>query len=180
MVSLILPGRKFFSLDKAKTALDALFLTTLRWWFQLRFSSKWTPTNLKDSFLHPVPTLSISLLSILKFSVKTYNTYDNVHKMIFDYFSIHRTKTGNPLFYQQSQAEKVGYHLYIFKYLYICTFCTFVHLYLACLSDNPNVCRNIKYKKVLIRQMGAVNPVFLYLYFGIVTNFLNDSLIDIY
>ena len=64
MVSLILQGRKFFTLDKAKTALDALFLTALRWWFQLRFSSKWTPTNLKDSFLHPVPTLSISLLLI--------------------------------------------------------------------------------------------------------------------
>ena len=64
MVSLILPGRKFFTLDKAKTALDALFLTTLRWWFQLRFSSKWTPINLKDSFLNPVPTLSISLISI--------------------------------------------------------------------------------------------------------------------
>ena len=33
MVSLILLGRKFFTLDKAKTALDALFLTTLRWWY---------------------------------------------------------------------------------------------------------------------------------------------------
>ena len=30
MVSLILLGRKFFTLDKAKTALDALFLTDLR------------------------------------------------------------------------------------------------------------------------------------------------------
>ena len=68
MVSLILLGRKFFTFDKTKTALDALFLTTLRWWFQLRFSSKWTPTNLKDSFLHPVPTLSISLLSIWNLS----------------------------------------------------------------------------------------------------------------
>ena len=65
MVNLKLLGKKFFTLDKAKTAMDALFLTALRWWFQLRlFSSKWTPTNLKDSFLHPVPTLSISLLSI--------------------------------------------------------------------------------------------------------------------
>ena len=64
MVSLILLGRIFFTLDKAKTALDALFLTALRWLFHLRFLSKWAPTNLKDSFLHPVPTLSISLLSI--------------------------------------------------------------------------------------------------------------------
>ena len=68
MVSLILLGRKYFTLDKAKTALDAVFLTPLRWWFQLRLSSKWTPTNLKDSFLHPVPTLSISLLSIWSLS----------------------------------------------------------------------------------------------------------------
>ena len=30
MVSLILLGRIFFTLDKAKTALDALFLTDLR------------------------------------------------------------------------------------------------------------------------------------------------------
>ena len=64
MVSLTLLGRIFFTLDKAKTALDALFLIDLRWWFQLRFSSKWTPTNLKDLFLHLVPTPSISLLSI--------------------------------------------------------------------------------------------------------------------
>jgi len=38
MVSLILLGRTFFTLDKAKTALDALFLTALRWWFQLLIS----------------------------------------------------------------------------------------------------------------------------------------------
>ena len=63
MVSLILLEIIFFTPDKAKTALDALFLTKLRWRFQLRFVSKWIPTNLIDSFLHPVPTLSISLLS---------------------------------------------------------------------------------------------------------------------
>ena len=47
MASLILLGRIFFTLDNAKTALDASFLTDLRWWFQLRFSSKWTPLQIE-------------------------------------------------------------------------------------------------------------------------------------
>ena len=48
MVSLILLGRIFFTFDNAKTALGALFLTDLRRWFQLRFLSKWTPSNLRS------------------------------------------------------------------------------------------------------------------------------------
>ena len=47
MASLILLGRIFFTLDNAKTALDASFLTDLRWWFQLRFPSKWTPLQIE-------------------------------------------------------------------------------------------------------------------------------------
>jgi len=48
MVSLILQGRIFFILDNAKTAPEALFFD---WWrLQLRFLSKWTPTNFKNKF----------------------------------------------------------------------------------------------------------------------------------
>ena len=57
-------GSGFPTFDNANTALEALFFTALRWWFQVRFSSKTNSRELKDSFLQPVPILSISLFQI--------------------------------------------------------------------------------------------------------------------
>ena len=53
-------------------------------------SSKWTPTNLKDSFLHPVPTLSISLLSIWSLSEVILTSFLFLKRiyLVFDAFKV--------------------------------------------------------------------------------------------
>ena len=93
----------FPTFDNANTALEALFFTALRWRFQVRFSSKTNSRELKDSFLQPVPILSISLFQIKSCFESPTRTYVFFLKSI--YFVLETFRVGLFAFNQSTIFE---------------------------------------------------------------------------